>query len=165
MFIFITLDRENFFPDVNSLSLFFFHPMECEDRSGSESEGSQEPMCDAAWKAILARLYTGTQNFQHDVDDRNAAGRTRLHEACMLGDIQHAKDLRELGADIDARDEDGFTPLMCSVMANNIGVVEWLLSSGANSRLCSYSGITPLRAARLKKYEDIASLLYHRDQA
>ncbi len=45
------------------------------------------------------------------------------------------RDILEAGADVNARDNDGVTPLMCAVIRDNEDVAKLLIKSGADTRL------------------------------
>lgn len=130
------------------------------DTSDDECEyGSQQVEYESYCHTILDRWYTGTQNYRHDVNDQNSLGRTRLHEACMLGDIKHARDLVHDGASIDIQDYNGFTPTMCAVWMNNMDILKFLLEKGADRNKTNYSGFCPLKIALIRGCEVAAGLL------
>jgi len=52
--------------------------------------------------------------------------------AAEVGDSEDAKRLLETGADVNARDEGGWTPLMCAVYEEHFACVQTLISAGAN---------------------------------
>jgi ankyrin repeat protein len=74
-------------------------------------------------------------------------GRTHLNWACSRGHLQVVKVLREHGADIGAKDSDGWTPLHCACAHGHVAVVIELLSRGANTEAKTYQGDTPLHLA------------------
>lgn len=83
---------------------------------------------------------------------RDAAGRTPIHEA-MGGDgvnIVAADELLKSGADIDAVDEEGNTPLMYhyEVLFDYLKVTEFLVARGANPTIRNKRGKTILDLAR-----------------
>jgi len=55
-----------------------------------------------------------------------------LLEAIMDGDIERAKSLIDAGADVNARDIDGWTPLMYAALNGHTEIVELLIESGAD---------------------------------
>jgi ankyrin repeat protein len=81
-----------------------------------------------------------------------------LFDACEDGDLEKAKRLIEKGADINAKDNDGWTPLHYACGHNgNKAITSLLLENGANVDVKDYfNGWTPLHYAR---NEAIASLL------
>ena len=52
------------------------------------------------------------------------------------------------GADVNAREEDGTTPLAWAANRGNLAVAEMLLGAGASPNLATELGITPLALAR-----------------
>ncbi len=59
-----------------------------------------------------------------------------LHSACALGDLPRVKQL--LGEDrseLDARGPDGRTPLVCAILGDQLHVVRYLLSQGADVKV------------------------------
>lgn len=114
---------------------------------------------DSETSDILSSFYSNSQNYDHDINDKNIIGRTRLHEACILGDLKHAKYLVSKKADINAQDDDGFTPMMYAILAQNTEVLTWLVEIGAIKTLTSYTGFSPLRVAQLRAYEEAVIIL------
>jgi ankyrin repeat protein len=72
---------------------------------------------------------------------------TRLTEALKAGDRQAVKDLLKQGADVNAADPDGTTPLEWAVRSDDAETVEMLLRAGANPRAANRYGVTPLSLA------------------
>jgi hemoglobin len=73
---------------------------------------------------------------------------TALHMAARRGNVEIAEALLDCGADIEARDSLGDTPLRRSVNCNKIEVVALLLARGAQRDSRGNGGLTPLTAAR-----------------
>lgn len=73
---------------------------------------------------------------------------TALHMAARRGNLEIAEALLECGADIDARDSLGDTPLRRSVNCDKIQVASLLLARGGDFRSIGNKGLTPLQAAR-----------------
>jgi ankyrin repeat protein len=63
--------------------------------------------------------------------------------------MQVLKELLEHGADIEAKDNRGYTPLHWACYNSHVAVVNELLSRGANTEANNYSGDTPLHDASL----------------
>jgi truncated hemoglobin YjbI len=73
---------------------------------------------------------------------------TALHMAARRGNVEVAAGLLDCGADIEARDSLGDTPLRRSVNCNKLEVAALLLSRGADRDSRGSKGLTPLTAAR-----------------
>jgi len=56
----------------------------------------------------------------------------RLHDAAASDDVAAIRALLAAGATIDARDEDGRTPLLAATHANNVRAAETLIAAGAD---------------------------------
>jgi ankyrin repeat protein len=88
--------------------------------------------------------------------------RTPLHSACMCLEPSAAKVVQlllEKGADIDARDEDGFTPLHISVIHGNLRTLKLLLREKAQVNLCDKNGATCLHHAVIHDSKEICKCL------
>ena len=68
--------------------------------------------------------------------------------AARRGNLEIAGALLDCGADIDARDCLGDTPLRRAVNCDKIQVASLLLARGADVRSIGNKGLTPLQAAR-----------------
>ena len=55
----------------------------------------------------------------------------KLIDAAIDGNITKVKALIEAGADVNVKDEDGMTVLMCAVMAGNTEIANLLRAAGA----------------------------------
>lgn len=78
---------------------------------------------------------------------RDASGNTMLHHAAMAGLSDGIVFLVNKGAQIDARNNDGRTPLMAALRNDATAVVRSLLALGAASALRDASGATALHLA------------------
>jgi ankyrin repeat protein len=67
--------------------------------------------------------------------------------------------LFEEGADPNAKDSDGFTPLHCAAVAGHIGVIGLLLECGADESTTNSSGKSARDLANENKHVDVAALL------
>ena len=84
---------------------------------------------------------------------------TRLAEALQAGDRKTVQALLKQGADVNAADPDGTTPLQWAVRGDDIDTVQMLLRSGANPRASNRYGVTPLSLAAGNSNAAIVDLL------
>lgn len=82
-----------------------------------------------------------------DVTLRDGQGRTPLHRAVEINDIQTVQMLINNGADVDARDNDEETPLHFAAWENAEDIAAILISGGANVNIKNKKGMTPLHYA------------------
>jgi truncated hemoglobin YjbI len=87
--------------------------------------------------------------------DDGAKQCTALHMAARRGSAEIAEALLDCGADIDARDSLGDTPLRRSANCNKIQVAALLLARGADVDSIGNKGLTPLLAARTSAMREI----------
>ncbi|CAH1780911.1 unnamed protein product [Owenia fusiformis] len=89
-----------------------------------------------------------------DVNARDNAGYTPLHECCVAGQLTIAKYLIAYGANVNVSSQDGIRPIHDAVENDMIEIVRLLLSCGADPTLSTYSGRTPQKIAKTKKMKD-----------
>ena len=73
---------------------------------------------------------------------------TALHMAARRGNVPVAQALLDGGADLEARDKLGETPLRRAVNCGKVEMVAFLLSRGADVHTKGKSGLTPWQVAR-----------------
>jgi len=66
---------------------------------------------------------------------RNDLGDSVLHTVCSWGDVNAVKILVAAGADVNARGDQGATPLFNAVIGDSSEVVSFLLSVGADPKI------------------------------
>ncbi|XP_044162259.1 BCL-6 corepressor-like protein 1 isoform X1 [Bufo gargarizans] len=87
------------------------------------------------------------QRDQGDINHRDNAGYTALHEACSRGWTSILQILLENGANVNCSAQDGTRPIHDAVVNDNLETVWLLLSYGADPTLATYSGQTPMKLA------------------
>jgi len=117
------------------------------------------PAAPPAYSARAAQ--GGTLSMSADRAARSGIAPTpaSLQAAAGLGDVRQATSLLDQGVAVDARDEDGRTPLMLAVAQGRLEVVRLLLARGADPNAADNSGRTPLQQARAGNLRDVAALL------
>lgn len=76
--------------------------------------------------------------------------------ACFDGQLETAQFLSKHGVNINIKNEEKETPLVCAAEQGNIKMVQWLIKAGAN---VNASGEAALKAAARSGHKDIAELL------
>jgi len=87
---------------------------------------------------------------------------TLLHGAASLGHAELLVYLLECGAEVDARDRWGRTPLTWAVAFGRKNTVELLLTHAATIDLADNLGTTPLHCAAFRGQEDLVELFLSR---
>jgi ankyrin repeat protein len=82
-----------------------------------------------------------------------------LHSAAAGDHLDICKALIARGADVNARQEGGFTPLMSAAQNGNAELVALLLAHGADARVISDQGKSALDFAREGHHDAAAALL------
>ncbi|KAK2891042.1 hypothetical protein Q8A67_013685 [Cirrhinus molitorella] len=83
-----------------------------------------------------------------EVNRRDNAGYTALHEACARGWTHIVQVLLKHGADVNCSAQDGTRPIHDAVAADNLPAVWMLLNHGADPTLATYSGQTAVKLAQ-----------------
>ena len=82
-----------------------------------------------------------------------------IHVATSLGKIEAVKQHIAAGADVNAKDKYGRTPLHKATVEGHKYVVELFIAKGANVNAKDRKGGTPLDRVRSSKHPEIAALL------
>lgn len=94
-----------------------------------------------------------------DVNKKNGAGNTALHEATQYDRYEIVRILLEAGADLDIKDNAGNTPLHKAALKGGIDIAHLLIESGADLSSEDSFGNTPLHKAVSKGHVKVAQLL------
>jgi hypothetical protein len=92
-------------------------------------------------------------------DLKNTPQPGALLSAAASGDTAQTTVLLNQGAELEARDDAGRTPLMLAVMQHRPEVVRLLLDRGADPNVADSAGRTPLQQAKQENLREIAALL------
>ena len=82
-----------------------------------------------------------------------------IHDAAFEGNIGAVKQHIAAGADVNAKTEDGWTPLHGAAVSGKNEIVELLIAEGADINAKNRGGVTPLYDAAFKGHKEIAELL------
>lgn len=85
--------------------------------------------------------------------------RAALIDAAFVCDLIKVRELLVAGADPNARDDDGRSPLFSAVLGGSIGLVGLLLESGADVNARDHHGFTALHFAAQEDLPEMARLL------
>ncbi|PVF90979.1 ankyrin, partial [Serendipita vermifera] len=69
---------------------------------------------------------------------------TSLHTACAKGDEASVRRLVRSGADTNATDVGGRSPLLYAATEGHEDIVQFLIDHGANAKFMTADGISPL---------------------
>ena len=84
---------------------------------------------------------------------------SQLLKAASGGETEKVKALLKAGADVDAKDNDGWTPLMLAASRGHTDTVQALLDAGADVNAKGDSSLTTLEKATMMGYTEIVELL------
>lgn len=87
---------------------------------------------------------------------------TALVNAAFICDFMKVRELLAAGADPNARDEDGRTPLFSAVLGASVGLVGLLLEKGADVNARDHAGYTALHFAAQEYMPEMAKILVGR---
>ena len=86
-----------------------------------------------------------------------------LISAAEKGNVKLVKEFLTKGADVNAKDNQGYTALMWAAYNGHIDVIKELLLNGADASAKDYKGYTALMWADEQGYTDIVQLLKYAD--
>ena len=82
-----------------------------------------------------------------------------IHDAAHTGNIEAVKKHLDAGTDVNAKDEDGYTPLYAVAGGGHKEVAELLIAKGADVNPKREDGATPLLIAAVAGHKEVAELL------
>jgi hypothetical protein len=99
------------------------------------------------------------------VDQRRTMGNetTPLHEAALRSSLKMVELLVEKGAEVDALDTEGDTPLHKAVKGDHLPAMHHLLKNGANPHLKNKRNISPLELAQKMKKDYDTMQVFKKD--
>ena len=109
------------------------------DSSGSQNAFGVTPLM----SAVIDQDISGVKFFARAQADylnkKNIGGASALHLAARVGNLEIIKLLVENGAKINIKDNEGWTPLMRSVISSNVDVISYLLTKEADATILNSS--------------------------
>ena len=135
----------------------------------SENASAVQEFSSDGWTALHLAAAFGTplsvgalifRGARVDAVSQNAQQNQPLHAALALGKNPSTIELLvSHGADVNATQAGGFTPIFSAAAANRIDLVEMLMEHGANPRHASDQGNTPADFARNHGHVELAAWL------
>jgi ankyrin repeat protein len=119
-------------------------------------------MIKAAKTGNAAAVRTLAETDRTTLDARDSDGSTQLHCASWKVHAEVVALLLDLGADVNARNENthwGDSPLHAAAHGNQRAVAEILIQNGADIHALNPAGNTPLKETEVHKATAVAKLL------
>ena len=108
---------------------------------------------------IAAVVLAGCGEAQSSEPSTAKAPGFSIHEAAENGNIEAVKLHLAAGADVNAKDEEEFTPLLYAAWDGHKEIAELLIANGADVNVKDVNGETPLGWTIFGKYPETADLL------
>ena len=120
----------------------------------------------ALMSAVTSNDVTGVKFFSKagraTVNQKNVGGATALHMACREKNFEVVKILVENEADINAVDNEGWTPLMRGALAGDKDIVDLLLVKGAQASSINSSGESAIIHAAMSDCSDCLNSMFEK---
>lgn len=108
---------------------------------------SESDLFDALWRCDVVGVRAALRSTGANVRRNNLY--TPLHDAARCS-VEVSQVLLDAGADVNAREDEGWTPLMYSVLHGNLPVASFLIRAGADVGASEYdAGRSPLHLAAI----------------
>jgi hypothetical protein len=123
-----------------------------------QADGPRPPLI----QALIDRRFDEAARLAADrkrVDARDAEGRSALHWAATMGDVELVERILAPGFAVDARDRAGRTALGEAAFHGHAGVVRVLLKRGADPNAADPIGGSPLIFAALRNHGEVVTIL------
>lgn len=145
-----------------------FNSCDLPQSSGTSSQTAQEikklVVCKDTGETMLHRaarlghldvvIYC-LQSGDVDVNTKDNAGYTPLHECCVSGNLEIARLLLSRGANVNCASQDGIRPIHDAVENDNVEMVRLLIVYGADPTLATYGGLSPEKIAHSDKMKSL----------
>ncbi len=93
------------------------------------------------------------------LNQKNIGGATALHIAARSGNLEIINILLENGADVNAMDNESYTPLMRAAIIGNSKIVEALLNKGAKAESLNLNGESAISQSALSDCVECVNLI------
>jgi ankyrin repeat protein len=122
---------------------------------------SATPVRPSSWPlpTTVSALSNSHSDFSRDADPLKKQVNSQLISACKRDDIPGAVEAISAGAEIDARDESGMTPLTHALKTRSFKTARWLIENGAAVNRLTKSQCAPLSFAIEANSPDLAAAL------
>ena len=143
---------------------------DCDDDGGQvgrDSKGKVKKWADAGdsvfWPVAQPQMTEKQMGNEKSVARTQQQKPTKsLHQAVLDGDIDQVRLLTSRGAEVNAEDRTGYTPLFYAAERGQKDVAELLIAAGANVNAKDRSGNTPLHYSAVRGYYGMCELLVTR---
>lgn len=111
------------------------------------------------WNQIMSRV----EQDPNLVFKKLNGNKTLLHFAAHDGRMDVARLLLSKGAEVNSKDDAGFTPLHVAAFSDHAEIVELLLSHQADIDAKNHSGLTALMVAVDRDFKDVVHCCYPKE--